>query len=413
MWNRLTNNIGLKLLAMLFAVILWLIVVNVEDPAITKSFTVGVTFENEQSLTDSGVMYEVLNSTDTIRVTVSASRSIVENLSSSDFSATVDLNDLNEEDLIGNHSLPIYVTSNRYTNRVSVLSATKYVEIQIEEIRTANIEVTTLTSGVPAEGYAVGAVSSYPKTLAVTGPASLVDTISTAVVSIDVTDMNGDIEDSMQPVLYNENGDVIALDKLASSIPDVTVRVSCYDVKEVPIKVETEGKPADGYEVGTITTDKETVLVKGTEQALQDLSEITIDGEELSVEDADENLLATVNLDDYLPYGISLVNESDAETSVEVEVLEYTEATWTVLTNDILVTGLSSNLTAAFTDSTIEVTILAPSSLQSQLIANGVLLEVDLTDYTSGTYEVTLKSRMSDEFRLKDTVTAEVKIENK
>ena len=38
MKKSLTNNIGLKLLAFLFAFMLWLLVVNIDDPVDTKTF---------------------------------------------------------------------------------------------------------------------------------------------------------------------------------------------------------------------------------------------------------------------------------------------------------------------------------------------------------------------------------------
>ena len=38
-WKVITNNFGLKLLAALFAVILWLVVVNIDDPKISQRFS--------------------------------------------------------------------------------------------------------------------------------------------------------------------------------------------------------------------------------------------------------------------------------------------------------------------------------------------------------------------------------------
>ena len=38
--KRITNNFGLKILAAVFAIILWMVVVNIEDPEKTKGFTI-------------------------------------------------------------------------------------------------------------------------------------------------------------------------------------------------------------------------------------------------------------------------------------------------------------------------------------------------------------------------------------
>ena len=48
MKNKLTNNIGLKFAAVLFAALLWLIVVNVDDPVDTNIYrNIPVTVTNE------------------------------------------------------------------------------------------------------------------------------------------------------------------------------------------------------------------------------------------------------------------------------------------------------------------------------------------------------------------------------
>ena len=40
--RALTSNLGLKVLALFFAIVLWLVVVNVENPTRTKTFTAKV-----------------------------------------------------------------------------------------------------------------------------------------------------------------------------------------------------------------------------------------------------------------------------------------------------------------------------------------------------------------------------------
>ena len=59
--KRITNNFGLKVLAVVFAIVIWLVVVNIEDPEKTKGFTIPVTIENSDYLTDMGKTYDILN----------------------------------------------------------------------------------------------------------------------------------------------------------------------------------------------------------------------------------------------------------------------------------------------------------------------------------------------------------------
>ena len=81
MKKSLTNNIGLKLLAFIFAFMLWLLVVNIDDPVGSKTFeNIPVTIEHSEVVTQDQRSYQVLDGTDTVSVSVSATRSVLEKI---------------------------------------------------------------------------------------------------------------------------------------------------------------------------------------------------------------------------------------------------------------------------------------------------------------------------------------------
>ena len=84
--DTLLSNLGLKLLSLVVAAVLWFVVVNVENPETRKNFTVNVTFTNEASLAEQNLYYKV-NGTGTVKVTLRGKSSIIEKLSTSDISA--------------------------------------------------------------------------------------------------------------------------------------------------------------------------------------------------------------------------------------------------------------------------------------------------------------------------------------
>ena len=95
MKKKLLENPGLKLLALVMAVLLWLIIVNIEDPVDTKRFTnIAVTIQNESIILNDGKMYQITNDTATVDVTVSAKRSILTRIQSSDIVATANVENL-------------------------------------------------------------------------------------------------------------------------------------------------------------------------------------------------------------------------------------------------------------------------------------------------------------------------------
>ena len=93
--SKIFNNIGLKILAVMFSVLLWLISVNINDPVDTEVYrNIPVEMENTSLLTDEGMTYEVLDDTDRVTVTVRANRSVLENINASDVTATADFSEL-------------------------------------------------------------------------------------------------------------------------------------------------------------------------------------------------------------------------------------------------------------------------------------------------------------------------------
>ena len=89
--SKIFNNIGLKILAVMFSALLWLISVNINDPVDTEVYrNIPVEMENTSLLTDEGMTYEVLDDTDRVTVTVRANWSVLENINASDVTATAD-----------------------------------------------------------------------------------------------------------------------------------------------------------------------------------------------------------------------------------------------------------------------------------------------------------------------------------
>ena len=79
MKERLIRNLDLKILAIVFAVILWLIVVNIDDPVKSDTFSgIEVQILNAEELEKQGLCYEVLDGTDIVNVKITARRSVIE-----------------------------------------------------------------------------------------------------------------------------------------------------------------------------------------------------------------------------------------------------------------------------------------------------------------------------------------------
>ena len=91
MKKKLTNNLVLKIASVLFAVIVWLIVLNINDPSKTVTVSdIPVEIINDDAITELGKTYTVKSgSACTIKIT--GPRSIVDQLDTEDFKAVADI----------------------------------------------------------------------------------------------------------------------------------------------------------------------------------------------------------------------------------------------------------------------------------------------------------------------------------
>ena len=98
---KFTNNLGLKIMAIVFAAVLWLIVVNVDDPVETRPFrNVPVDEVNKEVITNKGRTYKKLDDTQTVTVLVKAKRSVLTKLKAENIVATADMSEMQFESLV-------------------------------------------------------------------------------------------------------------------------------------------------------------------------------------------------------------------------------------------------------------------------------------------------------------------------
>ena len=94
MKEKLLNNLSLKILSAVCAIIIWIIIVNVYDPSTSVTVSgVEVQLVNTESLTEKEYAYEVVDGSK-ISVYISGPRSIVTDIKAKDIVATADLSNV-------------------------------------------------------------------------------------------------------------------------------------------------------------------------------------------------------------------------------------------------------------------------------------------------------------------------------
>ena len=133
-------------------------VANTNDPVVTKRFySIPVKVMNEDALTKRGYAYEILDGEE-VNITVKGKSSIIRSMGISDFQAIADFSKLSKVDAV-----PIDVTAKKYSDQLDItLGTTNTMKIKKDEVVTISVPVNVTAKGDPAEGYAVGRVTSTP-----------------------------------------------------------------------------------------------------------------------------------------------------------------------------------------------------------------------------------------------------------
>ena len=350
MRNKITKNWGLKLVSLLFAIMIWLVVTNINDPVVPLPVSdVPVTIRNGSLLTERGQVYNVLDNTDMIdTVTIYAKRSIIETLDKSNVVAIADMRDLTSVDTI-----PIKLSTNKYNDSLeSIRGNIDSVRLNIEDSQTRSIPIRANVVGEVRDGYMLGDVSTEQNLIRLSGPQSVVSQIARAQAEVNVSGFTSNINTDADIRLYDEDGNEIESSILERSITRVRVNIEILEKKTVPISYVASGTPADGYRMtGEYKSTRDNVVIAGRSSAIQKIDAIEIPGTALDVTGATENVVMLVDLKEYLPEGTILAEEDfTGMINITVYIGQEVRRLLNKAVSDIRINGVPTGFEAEITD---------------------------------------------------------------
>lgn len=410
--KTLSNNLGFKLLAVAFAFTLWVTVYNLDDPTKTKPLTVTVTVTSREVLEDMGKYFEIADGSNKVSFSVTAPRSVLDKLDESDFVAEADLQKLviDEDGVSGTVPIDIICTANANGNSIKISSSNKNLELTLEDLMSKQFVVQANAVGEVAEGYALGKVEvTAPNVLKVSGPKSIVSQIQAVVATVDVSGMfDSTTSYRVSPILLDANGSEIDTTRLTLSDTMVNVEAEILNMKEVALSITPSGSVAEGYAITTITSNPETIFLKGNKTILNTISTIQIPSDVVSVAGADKDVTVKVDVTEYIPEGVELAVTEQAYVEITVSVGKVKTKTYSINTSDITVTGLPTHATLEYDLSSIAVNVTGLEDDINVLTAEMLVASIDVTNLKEGTREVELRLDLDDAKYIYEKVNVKV-----
>lgn len=317
---KLTDNIALKILSVLAAIVLWRAVVNINDAPDTVRYMMEVGMSNTNVITDNGKVFRVEDGTNTVRMTVKARRSVLEKLKPTDFTLTADMEkDLKYDSLVG---ITVECRNKDIDLDKDVTLSRTNVKVSIEDSATEHFPVTVRAVGTKNTGLEIGSMTPEQTIIKISGPVSIIERIKRVEAEVDVTGLPATSTKNCKLKILdgnNEEMDTSYLNYTGKS-DGIDVTVIMLSTKTLPLNISYIGNPAENHVISNITCKPEVVTIAGNVGVLAGMSSLDIPPEAVNAEGINENLQVIVDLKKYLPSGVILTDDNDASVLVTVEV---------------------------------------------------------------------------------------------
>lgn len=425
MKQKLTHNLNLKVLAVLFSIIIWVIVVNIDDPVKTVQFNdVPITLANELSLTDQKLVCEFKDGKDTVDVTVTGRRSVIEDLSKDNISVIADLKELTKE-----NTVVLKVASNKYSGDIDNMKCDdEFAEFNIEELVELQKVIQVETIGIPADDYITGDFSVNLNRIKITGPKSVIDKVQSAKVQIDVEGATNNVSASVPIILYDAVGDRVDSSRLKLNIDNINVNQEILYTKKIPVNCNPLGDPEEGYKMtGKIDIDPAEVYIAGPKSVLDNINSVTIYSSAVNISDQNSDYVTTVNIFNYLPNGVEAASKSfSGNVTVSVEIEKELSKDFNIYLSKVGVDNLPEGLEAEIlngyesaADNKIEVTVYGLARDIENISSTDIKVEADFDQYlkdnnftsmSPGVFTVPLKITLPNGLRTDDKLKLRIRI---
>lgn len=393
MKEKIFNNLSLKIVSAVFAVILWTVIVNIYDPNTSYTFSnITVQLVNTQSLTEKNYTFEVVDG-GKISVTVSGPKSVVTDLKTSDIAATADLSKVTAFTDYVDIQVQV-VKDGQVLNNVEAVPRTSALKLSIENRDTNTYAVNVNTTGTPANGYAVASTTTSPTYIKVTGPTSLVEGVASVGVDVDVSGAKGTVNTQSDINMYDSDGNIIANEELEMSSETADVIVEMARTKTVPVVVKTSGTPSQDCVVTGTSLSQTSVVISGQQEALSKIDNITIPSSAVSVDGLSEDKTYTFKLTDYVPSGVKIV--SDSRLQVTIKISKASTKTVHISSDAIKIENVSSGYNAVIEGTGIDVIISGTGTMLDNVSATDITCNVNAAGLSAGTHSVDVSVSVPD-----------------
>ena len=366
------------LLSVVVAFGLWLYVITVVSPESKDTFHgIRVELINEDALHEKRLMV-ITDHIPTVTLELLGNRSDLSKVNPSNITVVADLSKIShagEQDL--------YYTVNVPGNSISIENQSpSSIKVTVVERASKEVPVVVTYNGKVPEGFLTDRENQTldHETVTVTGPASVIDKIAQANITVDLEGQRETIHQSYQYTLCDAKGNAVDAGNVVTDVMEINLTLKIQRVKEIQLGLTVTPGGGATEQTAQITLSHTSIQVSGSEQILEQLEDTLIIGQlDLAELTGDTEKVFTFKL----PEGVTNLSMPNNEVVVTVKFPNL--KTKTLRITDIRPRNVPAGLMAEIMTKELTVTIRGPGDQINALTETDVVVIVDFADAEAGT----------------------------
>ncbi len=369
-------NVFPKIISVVLAFILWFYVMTVESPVNEEVFR-GIPIEVMLPAAGDLSLYSGYNAT--VDVTVSGKRSELNQITAEQIKAVADATTYTQA---GKHSIPVEIElpdNIRFVDK-SISLVTVYLGAKATASVPIQIKYDGYSMGHGLEFGTDSEVKKNPGEIFLSGPRNILETITTARVSINCGVVTSSFEASGKVELIDAAGEVVTNPYVTAEPESVVVSVPVFMSKEIELKVDFKNGYLDSSNCD-VELSPSHIRVRGPVETLSKLDEYvfhTINEKTLTSE--------SLNVPLELPEGVKCV---DGTENVDIGITHKGSSTKSFTIEELKVEN-PQKLKYTLALDTVNITLRGKSEDISEISAEDITLSIDLSEVKDDSESITL-----------------------
>ncbi len=377
-FGSLSDNRGLAALSVVLAFGLWIFVTDSENPTRTRVLPIDIAVQPINVPDDVAISSDIVP----VRLRITVADDVFDSLTAGDFEADVDLDGLT----VGSYELSVNVRA--LTGRGGLRideSLPDAVTVDLAQLTGKSVPVQIDVTGSPASGFTMSPPVLDDDTILVTGPQEEVDKVSRVTATIDVTARTNSVDQAVRLTPRTDRGFLVQRVNLEPSIVGVTIDIDQQRFsRSVAVSVVTDGEPAPGYNVVSVSVNPPTVTVSGSRSFISGTN--SIDTQPVDIDGADATVVRSVSLD--IPSGAEVIGGSQVVTVTVTIDPATSEFNFTV---PVTAANLGANVSIVGALPSVSVKLIGPLPILGEVSPADISATVNLDDLGAGTHSVEIE----------------------